>query len=161
MNIVEQNKIDTLLKEKAAIVEKLISVLNKTSDTEIRNRTALLLVDNFKDERIVPALKNLIQMPELKNTNAKLVFALGEYYDCKDQLDFLTDLILEFDFHVAWVATSIIIDMQPPFEKVVVENNLKKVLAKKNISDEKMEFVNTLIDYFENIIERQSESRID
>lgn len=121
--------VNSLIELKTDIVKNLLSVLSDTEDNELRKFIALAIVDNFKDDRIIPNLKELIKKDSLKNNNAILVYALGEYSNDSSLLDFLVDLILNFDYHVAWNALSIIKSMDANFEESIIENLILKVNA--------------------------------
>jgi hypothetical protein len=147
------NTIEELTEVKNDITKTLINVLEETTDPKIRKKAVLSLVDNFKDERIIPALINLIKRPDLEKNNAILVYALGEYSDCKEHLLFLIDLILDFDFHVAWNAYNIILSMSPPFDEAVIKDLMKRIEDALGKNEEKEVLLNDLILFFKSIIE--------
>lgn len=125
-------KIDKIIVNKKLLVDELIAVLELTNDSQIRKIVTLALIDNFKDDKIIPTLMRLIKRSDLKNHNAILVFALGEYCDCKDYLDFFVDLLLYYDYHVAFNSFNILINMPPPFDNLILSKVYKRI--KDNIS---------------------------
>lgn len=146
----EFDVIDKLILDKSNIVEKLINILETTLDLKVRKKVVLSLVDNFKDERIIPVIINLIKRPDLVNNNAILVFALGEYSDCKEYLEFLIDIFLNYDYHVALNSYNIIINMPPPFEEKTISKVLEKInSSREKIDKDKEKMIEELISFFE------------
>jgi hypothetical protein len=142
--------IEELINNKLKIIDELIYILESTKDIQIRKKTVLALVDNFKDDRIVSTLIKLIKRPDLENQNAILVFALGEYSDCKEYIDFLVNLILDYDYHVAWNSYNILINMTPPFDREVLLKVYEKTLLTKNkIGNDKEKMIEGLIAFWD------------
>ncbi|MFN8208933.1 MAG: hypothetical protein U0T82_16225 [Bacteroidales bacterium] len=147
-NINNADSVDPLLNQllevKNNVIEQIITMINETSDHEIRAKCILFLIDHFRDRKIPEALINLIKRPDLKNNNAFITYALGESCDCKDYLDFLIELVLEYGYNVSVHALNIIIDMEPPFNKDQIENLIKKIKTIK-VKDEKKTFKKDLL----------------
>jgi len=136
-----------ILETKNGIVNELLELIRNTNNHVVREKTILFLIDNFKDDKILPCLLELIKRPDLQNYNAFIVFACGEYSDCKENIEFFFELVLNYDFHVAWNAAEIIIKMRPPFEKQTISNFLNILIQ------EKPKIIGPKIDFFENLIE--------
>jgi hypothetical protein len=119
------------------VIEQIISLINETSDHEIRGKCILFLIDHFKDARITETLVNLIKRPDLQNHNGFITYALGESSDCKDYLEFLIELVLEYNYNVSIHALNIIIDMDPPFDKDQINNLINKIRSLKVKEDKK------------------------
>jgi hypothetical protein len=156
----DNEKVDILIKEclhvKNELSKILLMVLKETSNSKIREEVAYALIDNFKNDEIIPVLIELIKKPELKNHNASLVYALGEYSDCKEYLEFLTDLVLYYDYHTGLNAFNIIISMPMPFDENIVKRQLEKLSV--NILDSDREvLVNDLISFYSEILENQND----
>jgi len=144
---------NNILNEKNNTVSHLIKILTNTVCPKIRDEIAFLLVDNFKDNSIIPTLKILIKRKDLLNYNANLVYAFGEYSTNEDHLDFLVDIVLDCEYHPALNAFNIITDMKLPLS----ENNIKLQLQKinsKTIQGEKEGLVKDLIQFFNDISEK-------
>ncbi|MCB9361616.1 MAG: hypothetical protein H6587_11300 [Flavobacteriales bacterium] len=133
--------ISTELKAKQNSVERLIKLMEETEDDELRKETILLLVDNFKDERISVALKKMILNPKYYNQNAFFVYALGENANCKDDFLFLIDLIINGDYHVALNAFNIILDISNPIDNELLNTGIEKLKNNKEINIDKYSLV--------------------
>lgn len=139
-----EESIKSLIELKNNTVKIMLSALIETKDNKTRKEIALSIVDNFKDERIIPTLKELIIDKKLEKENAILVYALGEYSNSMELLDFLVELVLNKDFHTALNAICIIFSMIPQFNKELVTNLLNKVEVTKVIDDDKIELIQDL-----------------
>jgi len=146
------NSIRSLIEFKKNIVKILLNALIETKDNKIRTEIALSIVDNFKDERIIPTFKELIIDKELGKENAILVYALGEYSNSMELLDFLVELILNKDYHTAINAINIIFSMIPQFNEELVTNLLDKVESIKVFEDDKAELFQDLKLFLKNQI---------
>ncbi len=134
-----------IVKIKNDAVGSLIDIIKTTSDSKIREAAILALIDNFKDSKIIPILKELIDSPKLSNYNAFIVYALGEYSDCKEDLFFLTELVINKDYHAALNAYNIITEMHQPFDKEALEESINKIKSLEQISAERKDIVNELL----------------
>lgn len=103
-----QIAIDSLVEMKEKMVEVMLDGLITTTDHSVRHSLVLAIVDNFKDDRIIPTLKKMINDKNLKTRTGILVYALGEYSNSVDLLEFLVDLVLEADYLPAWNALGIL-----------------------------------------------------
>jgi hypothetical protein len=138
------NAIKHLITFNENICISLLELLNNTTNSKIRDKVALALVDNFKNPNIVPTLLKLVQRPDLKKHNAFLLFACSEYSDCKEHLELLVEFILKYDYHVAWNAYGIIINMPPPFDEDMIFSILRKIESTK-IRGKKKEIISSLV----------------
>jgi len=148
-----EDSIKSLIELKNYTVKIMLNALVETKDNKIRHEIALSIVDNFKDERIIPTLKELIIDKKLEGKNAILVFALGEYSNSTELLDFLVELILNKDYHTALNAINIIFSMIPQFNEELATNLLNKVELIKIIEDDKLEIIQDLKLFLKNILE--------
>ncbi len=148
-----EDSIKSLIELKNYSVKIMLNALVETKDNKIRHEIALSIVDNFKDERIIPTLKELIIDKKLEGKNAILVFALGEYSNSTELLDFLVELILNKDYHTALNAINIIFSMIPQFNEELATNLLNKVELIKIIEDDKVEIIQDLKLFLKNILE--------
>jgi hypothetical protein len=146
------DSIKSLIELKNYTVKIMLSALIETKDNKIRKEIILSIVDNFKDERIIPTLKELIIDKKLEKENAILVYALGEYSNSMELLDFLVELVLNQDYHTALNAINIIFSMIPQFNEELVTNLLNKVEFVKVIKDDKMELIQDLKLFLKNQI---------
>lgn len=138
---------------KKEIISALLSLMQNTNSHKVRDKVALTIVDNFRDDKIIPTIIELIKKPELIEHNAKLVYACGEYSDCRNFVEFFVDFVLNYDYHVAWNATNIILNMQCNFDENTVSRILQKIRTEKNSIDEnKLDFVDDLISFFEKLV---------
>ena len=148
-----EDSIKSLIELKNYTVKIMLNALVETKDNKIRHEIALSIVDNFKDERIIPTLKELIIDKKLEGKNAILVFALGEYSNSTELLDFLVELILNKDYHTALNAINIIFSMIPQFNEELATNLLNKVELIKIIEEDKLEIIQDLKLFLKNILE--------
>jgi hypothetical protein len=142
------DNIINIVDEKKRLVSLLINVLKNTNSYELRKKALLCLVDNFKDERIIPILKELILSPDFKESNAIFVYALGEYSSCKEDLVFLTEVFLNQDYHVAWNVYNIIQNLNIEFDRKSMTEALELLKSNINVNDDKMDMHNELIEIF-------------
>lgn len=138
------------IEQKTKIIMDLMDLIENTSKTIERKEALLFLIKNFKDRRIKPFLKKMILSDKFKNKNALFVYALGEYDSCIDDLEFLIDLILTQDYHVALNAYSIIGDYYPEFKENDLKSSLELLQNTKKISEEKKEFINDIENFLKN-----------
>lgn len=136
--------IKSLIELKNNIVKIMLSALIETQDNKIRKEIALSIVDNFKDDRIIPTLKELIIDNKMTKVNAILVYALGEYSNSMELLDFLVELVLNKDYHTALNAINIIFSMTPQFNEELITSLLNKVEMIELVEDDKVELIQGL-----------------
>jgi len=143
-------RLKEILVNKNMYVAELIQTFKNLDNSKAKEREeiALFLIDNFRDDRIIPAFKEVILSKKSINHNAFLVFALGEYSDCRDELIFLLKIIYKFDYHVAMNAFNIINDMCDIDDKVF--NEAKEFIKNNHYdNDENESIVNDLKIMFE------------
>jgi len=149
----KEKELTDLIIQKEDCVTTLINLIEKTSNEEVRKKSLFYLIDNFKDDRIIPFLKKNILSEKFRNKNAIFVYALGEYSNCRNELDFLVNLIVTQDYHVAMNAYNIIGDYYPEFDKIQLKNALKIIKDNKNSLKEKEEFIKNVKTFIENELE--------
>lgn len=147
-----EDSIKVLIEVKNYSVKIMLNELIYAKDNRIRKNIALSIVDNFKDERIIPALKELIIDNKTENENAILVYALGEYSNSIELLDFLFELVMYKDYHTALNAINIIFSMVPQFNDSLVSNLLNKVENIDFIEVDKKELIQDLTTFLKNQI---------
>jgi hypothetical protein len=140
-------------KEKA--VYELIELINETNSHESRRELIFTLIDNFKDDRIVPTLINLIKREDLNHFNGSIIFACKEYSpeECKPYLELFTDIVINGDYEASWGSASLILDFPEPYD-VWETDLLDRLLAKLKIAmkdgeNKNKEFIEAVLKVFE------------
>jgi hypothetical protein len=147
-------KIET---QKHINVSELISLLNSTENYELGVKIAFLLVENFKDDRIIDCLINLINSDKWKNRTGSLWFALEEYLYTDNQkfLKLLNNTIINNDNEqngeIFMNTYSIIVTMKPPLSIYSINWSLKRIKKEreKNNNEFKQQLLNSLELFFE------------
>jgi len=144
--------LDLIIERKRNSVDKLNVLINHSENEREISKIGFLLVDNFKDEDIEATLTKLVINPFWKNNNGTFLFLLSEYTnDCK-YLSFLIDLILKNknDGEIIMGAYSMILNLQPPFERKAITKSLRRLKAeikKKSINNERAQLIQSLINF--------------
>jgi hypothetical protein len=138
------------------IVGKIISALKSTDDHYHCSKTALTLVEHFKDERIEPCLVELAKDPRWKNCNESLLYALAKYTNDPKYLYFLVDLLLKYeksnDGEIFADTYDMLLNLHPPLDGKEIRRTLQRVRReekKKNLSDDQRKTVHLLLNWLE------------
>jgi hypothetical protein len=141
--------IEKIVENKNMMVAELLEAINKTNDHELRTNLVFILIDNFKDDRIILSLINLIKREDLKHHNGSLIFACNEYNsdECKPYLELFIDIIINGDYEASMNSAGLILDFQEPYEwEEDLLNELKTKLQLAFKSDKKnKEFIEAIL----------------
>jgi hypothetical protein len=144
--------LDLISERKRTSVEELNQLINHSGNEREISKIGFLLIDNFKDEDIETTLVKLITNPFWKNNNGTFLYLLSEYTNDSKYLYFLIDLILrnKNDGEIIMGAYSMILNLQPPFERKDITKSLQKLrieMKKANIDNERAQLVQSLINF--------------
>lgn len=144
--------LDLINERKRTSIEELNQLINQRGNEREISKIGFLLVDNFKDESIETTLIKLITDPFWQNNNGTFLYLLSEYTnDCK-YLYFLINLILKNknDGEIIMGAYSMILNLQPPFERKDITKSLQRLsieIKKKDIDEERAQLIQSLINF--------------
>lgn len=145
--------IKKIINYKNKSVAELLEAINKTSDHELRTNLVFTLIDNFKDDRITPALINLIKREDLIHYNGGIIFACNEYNpdECKPYLELFIDIVINGDYEASWSSCSLILDFQEPYEweetlLAELKTKLQLALKDENLNKEFIEAILKILD---------------
>jgi hypothetical protein len=134
-------------------VNKLIDLINSTEDHKYRTELVFALIDNFKDDRIIPTLINLIKRESLKHYNSSIIFACNEYSpnECKDYLSLFVDIVINGDYEASMSASSLIFDFSEPYnwDEKLLDNLAEKLKGALNYENENSEFIKAVLKVIE------------
>jgi len=149
-------EIEKIVNQKNEIVASLIHRLKTTNDFYEGNQVALILIDHFRGKNIEDCLFELIKEPKWQRYNGTLLYALEEYTNNSKYLYFLVDLILKNeklnDGEIFMGAYSMILNLQPPFDRKEITKSLqrvKKERKKKNLKESTKKLISSLINFLE------------
>ena len=122
----------------------LISLLTDPSNKDVKEETLLAL----KKEKAGGLLITAIKSPKAKKHKAILIAACWESeINFSNQLPFFTELVMDSDYLVSLEATTVIENMEGPFNENDLKDSIKALKEfKKKISTEQIVLVNDLID---------------
>jgi len=146
--------LNLISERKRTSVEELNQLINHSGNEREISKIGFLLVENFKDEDIEATLVKLITNPFWKNNNGTFLYLLSEYSNDSKYLNFLIDLILrnKNDGEIIMGAYSMILNLQPPFERKDITKSLqrlRKEIKKKSIDDERVQLMQSLINFLD------------
>ncbi|TRX35948.1 hypothetical protein [Flavobacterium restrictum] len=122
---------ERVVDSKKQSVSELIEFINATNNHESRRELIFTLIYNFKDDRIIATLVNLIKREDLKHYNGSIIYACEEYSseECKPYLEMFVDIVIDGDYEASWGSASLILNFPAPYDVWETEL-LDKLLAK-------------------------------
>ena len=146
--------IKEIVEGKNKSVSELIELINTTTDKEYRTELIFTLVENFKDDRIILTLINLIKREDLKHHNGSIIFACNEYSaeECKPYFELFIEIVINGDYEASWSSTSLILDFQEPYEweNTLLDELLTKLkIAMNDDKNGNKEFIEAVLKMFE------------
>jgi len=134
------------------MIGNIINEINSTKDHEYRKELIFLLVDHFKDDRIIPTLIHLIQRTDLQHYNGSFIFACNEYSpnECKKYLDLFVDLVIDGDYEASMSASALIHDFSEPYDwdEKLLDKLAEKLRTALKTKNQNREFIEVVLNIF-------------
>ncbi len=148
-------ELEKVLELKQALVQSLLKKLKDARAIAEKEKIILCLIDNFKDQMILPSIVDEIKLSPLSESHAFYLYACAEYSleECENYFDLWIDIVCLGNFHSSVNAGIILVNLPEPFEfeeDQVVEAQKKLMeVFKKDASLDKKDIVQEVLNLFD------------
>lgn len=152
------NNLSEYQEQKNRIVTELIECLRLNYDWSLSHKALFFLVDNFKDEKIIPALFEIALKDGINNVNGTIIFACQEYspVECKPYFQTLTEIVINSNYEASWSASTLITNFPKPYDLWEPEIVKVVIVKLKDVSQDathpNQEFIANTITFIESLI---------
>lgn len=133
---------------------KRIAVLGPSNE---RHNLIIKLIDDYTSKEIIPFLFDLIKNEKIKDLDATLVFACGEYSieECVPHFEQFVEIVIHSHYEAAMTASGVLNEMRDYYDKLGYSKIMEirnKLIGALNSTNENYELLQDVLFYCEDYL---------